>query len=123
MIESSISDPCFVIGGNGYLVCDSNPITGDKGFLLKLTKPLPEDTVTDNYGQGWGWLIQLEDGTTCGFLTGATGMVNNKRINYGCSDNSSIIGDLEVGTIWRAEKIDNLQTTLTEVVSIKKVWQ
>jgi hypothetical protein len=123
MTDSSISDPCFVINGSENLVCDSNPITGDKGFLLKLTKPLPEDTATDNYGQGWGWLIQLEDGTACGFITGATGVINNKRINYGCSDDSYIIGDLDVGTIWKAEKVDNLQTKSTEMVSIKKVWQ
>ena len=123
MIESSISDPCFVISGSEDLVCDVNPITGDGGFLLKLTEPLPEDTATDNYGQGWGWLIQLEDGTVCGFITGATGAINGERINYGCSDNSYIIGGLEVGTIWKAKKVDDLQTKSIEVVPVKKVWQ
>jgi len=123
MIESSISDPCFVINGSEDLVCDFDPITGDKGFLLKLTEPLPEDTATDYYGQGWGWLIQLEDGITCRFITGATGGINNERINYYCSDDSFVIGDLEVGTIWKAKKVDNPQTKSIEVVSIKKVWQ
>ena len=123
MIESSISDPCFVINGSEDLVCDFAPITGDKGFLLKLTEPLPEDTATDYYGQGWGWLIQLEDGITCRFITGATGGINNERINYYCSDDSFVIGDLEVGTIWKAKKVDNPQTKSIEVVSIKKVWQ
>jgi hypothetical protein len=125
MVSSMISDPCFIIQGSENLVCNPNPITGDKGFLLKLTKPLPEVTATDNFGKGWGWLIELEDGTVCHFLTGATATVNGERINYDCD----VLGDLEVGTVWKAEKaelerVDNeWQAKSIEWVPIRRVWQ
>ena len=125
MTDNIISDPCFTIQGDENLVCDSNPITGDRGFLLKLTKPLPETTTTDNFGEGWGWLIELEDGTICRFLTGATAVVNAKRINYDCD----VLGDLEVGTVWKAEKVElelvdsEWRVWAIEWVPIKRVWQ
>ena len=124
MVGNSIYDPCFIFEKNKSLVCDPYPPTGDKGILLKLTEPLPEPNIAeDKFGEGWAWLIELEDGITCRFITGATGGINNERINYYCSDDSFVIGDLEVGTIWKAKKVDNPQTKSIEVVSIKKVWQ
>lgn len=126
IIDTIISDPCFIIEGNENLVCNPNPITGEKGFLLKLTEPLPEITATDNFGKGWGWLIELEDRISCGFLTGATGVTDGKRINYGCSDGSYILGDLETGAIWKAEKANldsNLQIISVESVPVQRVWQ
>lgn len=70
-----------------------------------------------------------ENGISCGFLTGATGVINGKRINYGCSDGSYVLGDLQTGTLWKAEKAQvdkvdsNLQAKSTELVSIRRVWQ
>ncbi|KKS06570.1 MAG: hypothetical protein UY16_C0073G0004 [Candidatus Gottesmanbacteria bacterium GW2011_GWA2_47_9] len=122
-VGNAIFDPCFTISGSKNLVCNANPVMGENGFLLKLAESLPSDTSVDNSGRGWGWLIELEDGTTCKFITGATGLIDDKRINYDCSDGSFILGDLQIGTIWKAEQVDNLQTRLTEFVPIRRVWQ
>jgi len=123
VVENRIYDPCFVASKINNLICDSDPITKDKGFQLKLTEPLPEDMGAE---EGQGWLIELEDWTTCRFITGATGVINGKRINYMCSDDSWILGDLQTGTVWKAEKAevdDSLQAKSIEFVRIRRVWR
>lgn len=119
----AIHDPCFAISETKNLICDSSPITKDKGFQLKLTEPLPEDRGAE---EGQGWLIELGDGTTCVFITGATGIINGKRINYMCDDGSYVLGDLQAGIAWKAEKAEvdsNLQAKSIELVPIRRVWQ
>jgi len=127
IVNNMISDPCFTVSGSNDLVCDPNPINNDKGFLLKLTQPLPEAGTIDNFGKGWGWLIELEDGNSCSFVTGATGVIDGKRANYICSDDSWVLGDLQTGIIWKAEKaeidFDSLQAKSIKLVPIRKVWQ
>lgn len=129
-VGNVIYDPCFIVAGSENLVCDSDPITGEKGFLLKLTEPLPSTNLTnDNLGLGWGWLLELEDGISCRFMTGATSVINGKRMNYMCSDDLWVLGDLETGTVWKAEKAslervnNEWQIYSIEWVPIRRVWQ
>ncbi len=56
-------------------------------------------------GKKNGWLLKLANGTVCGFLTGATAGFEGQRINYGCTDRSSILGDLTPGTTWMARVV------------------
>jgi len=45
MIGNEIHDPCFQVRPlRGEVVCDADPSTKQAGFVLKLTKPLPETT-------------------------------------------------------------------------------
>lgn len=129
-VNNIIKDPCFVLKENENLVCNPNPITGDEGILLKLTEPLPESKAEDKFGKGWGWLIELEDGSVCEFVTGATGVINGKRLNYSCNISDTwILGGLEIGTAWKAEKViiefveGERVVKSSELVSIRKVWQ
>ncbi|MFN8458965.1 MAG: WG repeat-containing protein [Anaerolineae bacterium] len=78
------------------------------------------------------WLIQLADGTTCNFATGATAMIKDKRANYLCSDNSSILGSLRPGLVWTAERVADADITSTDagftaskttIVNIATIWQ
>ncbi len=87
-VGNSIADPCFEIPGESdLLVCTPDPLTGDPGFPLQLTEPLPlsEAALTAN---GSPWLVELADGARCGVATGATGGVNGERINYLCTAES-----------------------------------
>lgn len=130
-VGNYIKDPCFIFEANKSLVCEPYPPTGDKGVLLKLTETLPEPDITeDKLGEGWAWLIELEDGSICRFITGATAIVNGKRINFSCGKTEiTILGDLQVGQVWKAEKAvleyveGKWQAKSVELVPIKRVWQ
>lgn len=76
------------------------------------------------------WLLELADGTACEFATGATGLVENKRINFFCSDDSVLIGGLQVGPVWHAEKIvldeeadEPFTVEEQKEVDVLSVWQ
>ena len=135
-VDSSISDPCFALPDDpNAVVCDPNPATGDPGFKMNLTEPLPAPDLGDgsaDFLKNNGWMIELADGMVCSFFTGATAPVNGKRISYGCTKEYSIIGDLHPGTVWQAERVDtdNLVTgddgmtaEETEMVNIRTLWQ
>lgn len=104
-VGNAISDPCFALP-DSVLVCGANPTRTDaKPFLLRVTAPLPAqppNAAQIEAGKKNGWLVKLPDGTTCGFLTGATAGFDGKRINYGCTDGTSILGDLNPGATWTA---------------------
>ena len=72
------------------------------------------------------WAFELADGTTCTFLGGATAAFEGKRVNYSCSDGWVILGELQEGQTWTAEKVRlsaDLSSILESVqVFITKVW-
>lgn len=130
MVENTIHDPCFTAADGATLVCGADPIEGTAGFQLKLTEPLPAaDLPTDL--PPMAWLLRLSDGSVCNFATGATGAVGDKRANYLCSDQSVILGDLQVndaGT-WLAEKAfvtvgeNGMEAQETYIMGITELWQ
>jgi putative hemolysin len=129
--DSEIYDPCF--GTGDHVTCGADPTIGTPGFTLKLTQALPAPGVpqdTTNHA----WLLELADGTVCGFATGATGGVGDKRINYLCrgavpSQRLSILGDLQPGTVWTADAgvvvAGDQGPTVKETtrVAIRRLWQ
>ena len=102
--SGQIYDPCLVVDEKQTIVCGADPTTNESGFRLNLTNALPEANVTADAGNK-AWFIQLADGTTCSFATDATLGFDEKRVNYNCSDESNILGDLQAGDVWRAERI------------------
>jgi polar amino acid transport system substrate-binding protein len=135
-VDSSISDPCFALPDDpNAVVCDPNPATGDPGFKMNLTEPLPAPDLGEgsaDFLKTNGWMIELADGMVCSFFTGATAPVNGKRISYGCTKEYSIIGDLHPGTVWQAERVDTdnlvagdegMTAEETEMVDIRTLWQ
>jgi len=114
-VGNSIEDPCFSLSQSDRVFCLVNPRDVNLGILIKLTEPLPEHFITGNEGKENGaWFIELEDGTTCSPITGASD-VNEKgeRANYACISGGDIYGELVKGTIW----------TTTDGREIKRVWQ
>lgn len=98
MAGNRISDPCFAL-------TDASTKADARPFLMRVTGGLPSgapNAAQIEAGKKNGWLVRLADGTVCGFLTGATAGFDGKRINYGCTDKTSILGDLTPGTPWTA---------------------
>ena len=97
----TVGNEIFALAEEKVIGCRADPVTGAPGFKLNLTEPLPEPdapaTATNN-----GWLIELADGTISNL---ATGVGDEKRINYLCSEEDIVIlSDLEPGPVWMAEK-------------------
>lgn len=140
MIGNEIFDPCYTAQDKTTIVCDAKPdIEQPSGFVLKLTKPLPTPDVYNGPSSSAS-MVELEDGTICESISGASGAsdgVRTERISYSCrmsSKNFVIFGDLKTGKVWIAEKgilveqktNDNLPPMLVKdlrKVKIRTVWQ
>ena len=129
--RNQIYDPCFALDPE-VIVCGANPSNGTPGFELTLTEPLPSLDVPAAAVAAAatnGWLVRLADGTICGFATGATGGVDDKRANYSCTDQRWILGDLTPGTVWMAHvatisvDADGWHADPREEAPIAVVWQ
>lgn len=130
MVGNAIHDPCFTAADGATLVCGADPIEGTEGFQLKLTEPLPAAEIPADLPP-MAWLLRLSDGSICNFATGATGAVGDKRANYLCSDQSVILGDLQVndaGT-WLAEKAfvtvgeNGMEAQEVYTIAVMELWQ
>jgi hypothetical protein len=87
---NEIHDPCFSATAHAHsVVCFLDPWT--PVTILQLTKPLPRHSRL--LTRALPWAIETVDGRHCTFLTGATGLMGGRRVNYGCTDHSYLIGD------------------------------
>ncbi|MHB8382458.1 MAG: hypothetical protein ACYDC3_09000 [Candidatus Binataceae bacterium] len=88
MIGNEIHDPCFQVPPHqGDVVCDANPATGQTGFVLKLTKPLPDNAPPPSESPE-PWTMQLADGSICQPFTGTMPMVGGDGARWYCYDQS-----------------------------------
>ena len=81
--DSQIYDPCFQMDDAPTIVCGVDPISGENGFVLELTEPLP---APDPGEQAMPWLVQLGDGTVCGLMGGTVPGGADWIAPYGCAD-------------------------------------
>jgi hypothetical protein len=118
------------------IVCGTRPAENQPRFRLRLTKPLPSaaemPTIVPLLH---GSAVELEDGTVCHMKPGGTSLVfSNKRVNYWCGEwnpdgvNTGILGELQDGTVWMAERVvfecgDEGWESDIDMVPIRVVWQ
>ena len=58
----------------------------------------------------------------CTFVTGATGSIGGKRLNYGCTGGGSVWGELDISQpLWTAFFQPSGSTALSQV-GVKAVW-
>jgi hypothetical protein len=128
MVGNIIYDPCFASAPHATsVICGALP-SHPYGITVRLAKPLPAHSPVR---AAQPWLLQLGDGTTCGFLTGATFGVHGERANYGCSDQQYIIGLPQTGRVWYAVKVhlgpkpgpQGPTADRIYVVSVTHVWR
>lgn len=98
-VGNQIYDPCFAIDGT-HAMCAPDPTADDPGTYIEVAVPFP---TTSGTVESAPWLLQLADGTVCGFATGATGGAEDKRLNYSCTNDEWILGDVQEGDPWTAE--------------------
>ncbi len=125
-VGNEIFDPCFVVDDAPTVVCGANPTSGDIGFSLALTEPLP---APDPGNLAMPWLLELADGQVCGLMTGTIPGVGERTAPYGCPDQSYLFEDIQQGEIWMAEKAvigvkeDGYFAEQSDMVAIARVWQ
>ncbi|GCE22837.1 hypothetical protein KDK_66370 [Dictyobacter kobayashii] len=119
-VVNTIYDPCFSSPTqHNYVICDASP-TGDvRGLKVTLAGALPVTTATSSDAQPW--VLLLPDGVSCTFLTGATSVINNERVNYGCTNNATIVGLPTQGTVWTVKEVLDGQTQPV-VTTVVHVW-
>ncbi len=126
MVGNQIYDPCFVVDEQPTVVCGANPATGETGFVLELTEPLP---APDAGNQAMPWMIELADGAICGLMTGTIPVVDDRPAPYGCTDQTYLFDDFQQGEVWLAEQAsiglgdDGFFIEESEIVPLKTVWQ
>jgi len=126
MVDNSIYDPCFVIDAKSTVICGANPTTGEKGFVLTLTEPLPQP---DTGQAARPWLIELAGGQVCGLMTGTVPGVGDRTAGYGCPDGTYLFNDFKRGEVWTAEQVtfdlgDNgFSVKESRLTPISRVWQ
>ncbi|HTY55894.1 MAG TPA: hypothetical protein VMB26_11860 [Candidatus Binataceae bacterium] len=140
MVVNSIYDPCFTNPKlKTAVVCDAEPVTNKPGFVLELTKPLPEPR-SKRLPDKLPWLLKLADGSTCEVSTGTTAFVNGVTIPYGCSDSQKCNDDgcpymtgvtehLKRGKVWIVDKVafrstkTGMELLKRETMPVVAVWQ
>lgn len=102
MVGNQIYDPCFAAAAHATsVICGALP-SRPYGIQVRLSAPLPSHDPV--HGTRQPWILELGDGTTCGFFTGATSGVQGQRVNYGCSDQLVLVGLPQPGRVWYAVK-------------------
>ncbi len=130
-VENVIHDPCFAVPANhGQLVCDADPALKTGGFVLKLTKPLPEPAHLDWKPEPW--VFRLADNSICKAALSA----NGHPIRWSCTiyvrdqvRPDGVVTALKPGKIWMANKYSEsavrkgLGSVDAEKVPVKVIWQ
>lgn len=82
--------------------------------LPRFSGPVPGPT------QPTPFLFQLASGATCSWITGATATIGGMRINGGCSDGTSWVGDIDRSEAqWTVQVLREDQSeTAREVISV-----
>jgi hypothetical protein len=101
IVGNEIYDPCFSAGAHATsVICGATPAK-PVGIRVSLPGPLPAH---DRVLGSQAWILQLGNGTTCGFLTGGTFGIKGQRANYGCSNSRRdyVVGTPTRGRVWYA---------------------
>jgi len=133
---SAVYDPCFATERVGRVVCGVDPSTGDGGFQVNLSAPLPKPELPGKMPQtNWGWLVELGDGTYCAPFADTPPSVEGQTGYYGCTDASSggrimLMDQLDDDApVWTAKEavVDDTGSvpniTSLETVPVTTVWQ
>lgn len=137
-VGNSIEDPCFAVPPNrDKLVCGADPILKKDGFVLKLTKPLPTDTIPPSVSPE-PWMFRLADGSSCVAMTGTLVAVNGEPARWSCMifirDQVRPMGavtKLTPGKIWTAERFSEnairpgnmTRKVVGETIPVRAIWE
>jgi hypothetical protein len=105
MAGNGLMDPCYqrIMGDEKQLACPVGGPWPANVVLLTLTQPPPqEDHKIPDRDSVLPWALELANGQRCTQFTGATAPVAGMRINYGCPNGFTIVGDIDRSQpVWR----------------------
>ena len=123
MRNNGIYDPCFAPAtANPRVVYCVASIRTKHVFAMQLTHALPHElanAVTPTT-RAMPWSIDLADGTSCDYSSGATGVVGGRRVNFFCSGGRVLLGDPDRSEpVWhiRAMPQDGGKTALVTIAA------
>ncbi len=103
--EGRSFDPCFALKGvETAVVCPPEPL--ESGPVVRIDLMAPLSSGPDGPGN-LPWVVQLNDGQACSFLSDPTRNVGDRRLNYACKDGRWILGFAK-GNTWYAETVPPL---------------
>lgn len=119
--SSKVLDPCFVAPVNisNSALCMSSPVA--EATSLTITSDteavaLPSDESADP------WFVELENGTMCGILGGATATLDGMRLNYSCNQQEHLYGSPDRShPVWKIHYQRDGSRTVA-IVRIRKAW-
>jgi hypothetical protein len=132
-VGNAIYDPCFTVPTNHErMVCGADPALKAAGFVLKLTKPLPE--ASHEKQQVEPWIIKLADGSICEAMTGTLPAVNGQSARWSCAIHIrdqirrvGVVTTVTPGKIWMADKFPESAIGAAgarpEKVPVKMIWE
>lgn len=115
--SATIYDPCFSSPHyDNYVICDAAPVGDTRGLKITLIDALPRSTATS--ADHRPWTLRLSDGAVCTFLTGTAPIIDNQRVNYGCTNDAVIPGNPTMGSVWTVrEELPGTNTLVTRQVT------
>lgn len=128
-VGNQIYDPCIIATDGKSLVCGEDPSKKLPGFVLTLVSPLPTPDISVEAVNN-PWIVELASGRLCSFAQGASGVIDDQRINYYCesTDDTDVIllGDIKRGKLWNATRVvlekGTTNVIQTGIVPIKTAW-
>ncbi len=115
--NSTIMDPC--LGAESYpaALCIYDP--NEPATLMHLSEPTfsgPDQSPVKP------WFIELADGTQCTPYTGTSGVVAGNRVNFGCSNGYSVVGDIDMSTPLWTVQLDTEEWSNLVAGTVVRAW-
>ena len=104
MSGNKIYDPCFAgfEGARPVVACLSSPTTGVAAVLTPTGGVPVQEANKEDLLTSLPWSLDLVNGARCAVLTGATAAFAGMRVNYGCTNRGSVIGEVDRSQLrWR----------------------
>jgi hypothetical protein len=104
MSGNQIYDPCFAgfIGAETVVACLNSPTAAAAVVRTPAGGVPPREASKKDLLTSLPWSLELVNGASCGMLTGATAAFAGMRVNYGCTNRGSVIGEVDRSLLrWR----------------------
>lgn len=122
--DHTILDPCFAPGEGPSDVVLCLDGTARRMLRMTLTEPLPADAFrTSGDPDPNSLILELANGETCGFASGATSVLAGRRLNYFCDGGGTVYGDPDRSRpLWTAD-YRKAESPTTEAVPVRAAYQ
>ena len=120
-----VVDPCWVMKRKHFVVCLPDPWS-HRAIRLHVTGGYDNAGFASLTRASLPWGVRSVSGARCGFLQGASDVVHGKRVNYGCTRTTYLIGNVHHGsplwTIARGRSTAGGHIEATGTASLTKAW-